>query len=84
MILIQAILAENIPCLYSVPREQWMNSVPPCVRKLHFVYEVFRTSSKGKVVEHIRVAYKIERSSPMVTAELDETDLLSQLNMLVT
>ena len=25
---------------------QWMNSVPPYVRKLHFMYEVVRTSSK--------------------------------------
>ena len=28
------------------PISQWVNSVPPYVRKLHFMYEVVRTSSK--------------------------------------
>ena len=29
-----------------IPQAQWVNSVPPYVRKLHFMYEVIRTSGK--------------------------------------
>ena len=32
----------NVPRTYP----QWVNSVPPYVRKLHFMYEVIRTSGK--------------------------------------
>ena len=32
--------------LHFHPSSQWVNSVPPYVQKLHFMYEVIRTSSK--------------------------------------
>ena len=31
---------------YTLRQSQWVNSVPPYARKLHFMYEVVRTSSK--------------------------------------
>ena len=34
------------PGIYSFLTSQWVNSVPPYVWKLHFMYEVVRTSSK--------------------------------------
>ena len=38
------------PCFFKVihqiSRSQWVNSVPPYVRKLHFMYEAIRTSGK--------------------------------------
>ena len=56
-------------------KSQWVNSVPPYVRKLHFMYEVIRTSSKyhGSIYRTskkcrgtLRVVHKAERNSPTV------------------
>ena len=52
---------------------QWVNSVPPYIRKLHYMYEVVCTSSKGHwSIYHtskkrrgtLQVMHKLEGSSP--------------------